>query len=136
MNRKNRPPVPEAIVQLQRQLDHFRSSQPQRTKLPEALWEAAVELARRHGMYRVAHPLRLEETGEAQRINQMRISGKCMMGGDPWRAEIVQEAVAVLTDSVGSLLLKIGIVAGCWRVQTVRPLVACRECVVQSVCSS
>ena len=47
-------------MQLQRQLDQFRSTQPQRTKLPEPLWQAAVELARQHGIYPVAHPLRLD----------------------------------------------------------------------------
>jgi hypothetical protein len=43
---------------LQRQLEQFRSTQPGRTKLPESLWQAAVELARQHGVYPVAHPLR------------------------------------------------------------------------------
>ena len=47
MNRKSTPPTPEAIVQLQRQLDQFRSTQPRRTKLPESLWQAAVELWQR-----------------------------------------------------------------------------------------
>jgi hypothetical protein len=56
VNRKSIPPIPEAIVQLQRQLDQFRSTQPQRTKLPEPLWQATVELARQHGIYAVAHP--------------------------------------------------------------------------------
>jgi len=46
VNRKSTLPIPEAIVQLQRQLDQFRSTQPRRTKLPESLWQAAVELAR------------------------------------------------------------------------------------------
>jgi hypothetical protein len=45
VNRNITPPIPEAIVQLQRQLDQFRSTQPRRTKLPEPLWQAAVELA-------------------------------------------------------------------------------------------
>ena len=63
MNRKSTPPIPEAIVQLQRQLDQFRSTQPQRTKLPEPLWQAAVELARQHGIYPVAQPLRLDYMG-------------------------------------------------------------------------
>jgi len=39
VNRKIIPPIPEAIVQLQRQLDQFRSTQPRRTKLPESLWQ-------------------------------------------------------------------------------------------------
>jgi hypothetical protein len=53
-------PIAEPIVQWQRQLEQFRSTQPRRTKLPESLWQAAVELARQHGVYPVAHPLRLD----------------------------------------------------------------------------
>ena len=68
MNRKSRAPVPEAIAQLQRQLEQFRSSQPGRRKLPESLWQAAVELARQHGIYAVAHPLRLDYTRLKQRL--------------------------------------------------------------------
>jgi hypothetical protein len=61
-------PVPEAIVQLQRQLDQFRSTHSTRTKLPEPLWQAAVELARQHGVYAVAHPLRLDYMGLKKRL--------------------------------------------------------------------
>ena len=68
MNRKSTPPIPEAITQLQRQLDQFRSTQPRRTKLPESLWQAAVELARQHGVYSVAHPLRLDYMGLKKRL--------------------------------------------------------------------
>src|SRR5271156_788174 len=60
--------IPEAIVQLQRQLDQFRSTQPRRTKLPESLWQAAVGLARQHGIYPVAHPLRLDYMGLKKRL--------------------------------------------------------------------
>lgn len=67
MNRKNRP-IAEPIAQLQRQLDQFRSTQPRRTKLPESLWQAAVELARQHGLYPVAHPLRLDYMGLKKRL--------------------------------------------------------------------
>ena len=68
MNRKSTPPIPEAIVQLQRQLDQFRRTQPKRTKLPEPLWQAAVDLARQHGIYPVAHPLRLDYMGLKRRL--------------------------------------------------------------------
>ena len=67
MNRKSIP-IPESIARLQRQLDQFRSTQPQRTKLPESLWQAAVELARQHGVYSVAHPLRLDYVGLKKRL--------------------------------------------------------------------
>jgi hypothetical protein len=64
-------PVPEAIVQLQRQLEQIRSTQPSRSRLPESVWDAAVELAREHGIYRVAHALRLDYVGLKKRLNGM-----------------------------------------------------------------
>jgi len=75
MNRKSTP-IPESIALLQRQLDQFRSTQPRRTKLPEPMWQAAVELAREHGVYSVAHPLRLD---------YMRL--KRRLGGPPARRQ-------------------------------------------------
>jgi len=69
MNRKNPAPIPEAILQFQRQLEQFRSTRPLRTKLPEPLWQTAVELARQHGIYAVAHPLRLDYTRLKQRLD-------------------------------------------------------------------
>jgi hypothetical protein len=70
MNRKSTSPVPEPIVQLQRQLDQFRSTRQRRTKLSESLWQAAVELARQHGVYSVAHPLRLDHMGLKKRLGE------------------------------------------------------------------
>jgi hypothetical protein len=69
MNSKSTP-IPEPIAQLQRQLDQFRSTQPRRTKLPESLWQAAVELARQHGVYSVAQPLRLDYMGLKKRLGE------------------------------------------------------------------
>jgi len=67
MNRASRS-IPEPVVQLQRQLEQFRNTQPPRTKLPDSLWQAAVELAREHGVYPVAHPLRLDYTRLKERL--------------------------------------------------------------------
>src|SRR5438128_12484214 len=67
MNRASRS-IPEPVIQLQRQLEQFRNSQPARKKLPESLWQAAVELARQHGVYSVAHPLRLDYVGLKKRL--------------------------------------------------------------------
>ncbi len=69
MDRKVIPPIPEPIAQLQRQLEQFRSTQPPRTKLPDALWQAAVDLARQHGVYPVAHPLKLDYMGLKKRLD-------------------------------------------------------------------
>jgi hypothetical protein len=69
MDGKVTRPIPEPIAQLQRQLEQFRSTQPPRTKLPESLWQAAVDLARQHGVYPVAHPLKLDYVGLKKRLN-------------------------------------------------------------------
>jgi hypothetical protein len=69
MNRESTP-IPEPVAQLQRQLEQFRSTQPGRTKLPESLWQAAVDLARQHGVYPVAHPLRLDYTRLKKRLGE------------------------------------------------------------------
>ena len=63
--------TPEPILKLQRQLEDFRSSQPVRTKLPESLWQAAVELAQQYGIYPVAHPLRLDYMGLKKRLGEV-----------------------------------------------------------------
>src|SRR5580698_5626459 len=70
MSGKVKAPIPEPIVQLQRQLDQFRSIQPRRTKLPESLWQAAVDLARQHGVHSVAQPLRLDYMGLKKRLGE------------------------------------------------------------------
>jgi hypothetical protein len=72
LNDKGTVPIPEAIAQLQRQFDQFRSAQPHRAKIPEALWQTAVELARQHGLYAVAHPLRLDYGGLKRRLAEGR----------------------------------------------------------------
>ena len=76
MNRKGTPPIPEPIVYLRRQLDQFRSTQPHRTRLPETLWQAAVELARKHGLHPVAQPLRLDYMGLKRRLEGVPVVRK------------------------------------------------------------
>jgi hypothetical protein len=68
LNDKSSVSIPEPIVQLQRQLDQFRSAQLHRAKIPESLWQAAEELAREHGLYAVAHPLRLDYVRLKRRV--------------------------------------------------------------------
>ena len=94
MNRKSKLPIPEPIAQLQRQLDQFRSTQSQRTKLPESVWQAAVELARQHGVYAVAHPLRLDYMGLKKRLGG--VSGRPRRAAKPAFVELVTPHPATL----------------------------------------
>jgi hypothetical protein len=98
MNRKGTALIPEAITQLQRQLEQFRSSQSGRTKLPESLWQAAVELARQYGIYAVAHPLRLDYTRLKQRL--AGIASPTPKGKGPAFIELMGRPPAVLPECV------------------------------------
>jgi hypothetical protein len=60
LNIHSRSPIPAPIEQLQREFDEFRSTRPRRARLPEPLWQSAMDLARQYGLYSVAHPLRLD----------------------------------------------------------------------------
>ncbi len=98
MNSKITSPIPEPIVQFQRQLEQFRSTRPHRTKLPEALWEAAVELARQHGVYSVAHPLGLDYTKLKKRLDGVpSIEGKATA---PAFVELIASRPATISECV------------------------------------
>ncbi|MBA3916218.1 MAG: hypothetical protein H0X25_20715 [Acidobacteriales bacterium] len=70
-------------MQLQLQLDEFRSTHARRAKLPESLWQAAVELAREHGIYAVAHPLRLDYVGLKKRLGGDQRAGRKLTKSSP-----------------------------------------------------
>jgi hypothetical protein len=76
LKNKSASPIAEPIVHLQRQLDQFRSTQSHRTKLPETLWQAAVKLAREHGLHPVAQPLRLGYMGLKRRLEGVPVARK------------------------------------------------------------
>ena len=71
MNRKGTESMAEPIARLQRQLEEYRRLRPTRAKLPESIWEAAAELAREHGVYAVAQPLRLDYMGLKKRLGEL-----------------------------------------------------------------
>jgi hypothetical protein len=76
MNEKSSPPLPEPIRQLQEQLNQFRLTHARRSKLPEPLWTAAAALAREHGIYAVAHPLRLDYVGLKKRLAEAPVAAR------------------------------------------------------------
>ena len=98
MSRNRTTPIPEAISQLQRQLEQFRNTQPGRTKLPEPLWQAAVELARRYGIYAVAQPLRLDYMRLKQRVGG--VPSQSPKASQPAFIELIGNGGAILPECV------------------------------------
>lgn len=74
--------VPDSMNQLREQLQQFRNTHPRRSKLPQALWQAAVEEARRHGIYKVAHALRLDYGNLKKRLGGAPLERRIRRGGD------------------------------------------------------
>jgi hypothetical protein len=65
--------VQDDMEQLRRRFEEFRKAQPVRSRLPESLWAAAAELAKRHGVNPTARALSLDYTGLRKRVeNQGR----------------------------------------------------------------
>jgi len=61
MSTKQPTNLPIALSEARRQLDHWRSQQPnKRTRLPKELWQQAVALAKDHGLNKTARALGLK----------------------------------------------------------------------------
>ena len=106
MNEKSAFPIPEPIAQLQRRFDEFRSSRPHRAKLPETLWESAVELARQHGLYSVAHRLRLDYVQLKKRLGG--VSDVRKKAAKPTFVELVAAHPATMSECVVEFESSIG----------------------------
>jgi hypothetical protein len=83
---------------LQRRFEDFRSRQSGRTKLPESLWQAAVELAQQYGLHPVAHPLRLDYMGLKKRLGEVPAQSREAAG--PAFVEVVAAQPAMLEGCV------------------------------------
>lgn len=68
MPRKNAP-IGEEFLELRHRLAEWRKDHSRRTPLPDEIWIAAVELARRHGVYRTARSLPIDYAGLRERLN-------------------------------------------------------------------
>lgn len=60
--------IPDDLLQLSQRLEEWRSANPPRTRLPEPMWEAAVEMARRHGLHCATKALRMDYTRLKKRL--------------------------------------------------------------------
>lgn len=61
--------IPDDFLELKQRLAAWRSSHPRRSPLPEEFWTAAVELARKHGLYRTARALPIDYANLRKRLS-------------------------------------------------------------------
>jgi hypothetical protein len=60
--------VPDDLLQLKQRLEEWRLANPPRTRLPETIWEAAAEMAQRHGLHCTTKALRMDYTRLKKRL--------------------------------------------------------------------
>ena len=58
----------ESLEQIAQRFKRWRESRKRGEHIPPALWAAAVGLAKEHGLYRIAHALRLDHDGLKRRL--------------------------------------------------------------------
>ena len=66
---RKKTPIDNDFLELEGRLAEWRSSHPRRSPLPEEFWTAAVELARKHGLYRAARALPIDYANLRKRFN-------------------------------------------------------------------
>jgi hypothetical protein len=87
------------LDQLRRRFEEFRNTQSVRSRLPESLWAAAAELAKRHGVNPTARALRLDYTGLRKRVeNPSRPKRKRTPAGAPTFLEFVAPGARAVTN--------------------------------------
>jgi hypothetical protein len=60
--------IPTDLLQLSQRLEEWRRSNPPRTRLPEAIWEAAAQMAQKHGLPCATKALRMDYTRLKKRL--------------------------------------------------------------------
>lgn len=97
--------VPEAaeisgdLEQLRRRFDEFRAARSGRSRFPGALWAAAAEAAKRHGVNRTAQVLRLEYGGLRKRVeNQAKPKAKSKKSEPPSFLEFIAPGAKPVTN--------------------------------------
>jgi len=101
------PDIPPDMRKLYRRLRRWRSSHTRRARFPDALWTAAGELAREHGINRTAKALRLEYGKLKERAEALGAAKKVVRKVPPAiprhaRSTVPPTFMEVLTPRAGS----------------------------------
>ncbi|MDE3187816.1 MAG: hypothetical protein KGM96_09870 [Acidobacteriota bacterium] len=89
--------IPAGLRRVHRKLERWRSTHRSRSPLPEALWRAAADAAREHGVFRAGRVLHLEYGKLKQVMN-------AKMGKTPARTAFVELAPLAAMDGEDCVL--------------------------------
>ncbi len=72
MKQGSRRPTRDILSDVRSQFERWRQSRPRGTRIPDALWRAAVEAAGEHGVSKAAQELGLDYYGLKKRLESTR----------------------------------------------------------------
>lgn len=111
MSTKHSTNIPIALSEARRQLDHWRSQQPnKRTRLPKELWQQAVALAKEHGLNKTARALNVKYDSLKKHLHETGADERCSAKPQPDFIELLPgtmtsggvECVIEWADDVGA----------------------------------
>lgn len=76
MMKQNQHELPADLARAQDRLAAWRRTKKPRSRIPEALWNMAVELAGKHGLHRTARTLKLDYYSLKKRVDAAGDQGK------------------------------------------------------------
>jgi hypothetical protein len=76
---KDHAAISNDLLEMKQKLAEWRSAQPVRTPLPDALWQPIVKLARKHGLYRTAKSLPIDYGTLKRRCSEKAVRGRSIV---------------------------------------------------------
>lgn len=73
--------LPKAVADVLGRIEEWRATRTKRTPMPEALWDAATRVAKRHGVWAVARALGVNYEGLRSRCDGPRADGAMPRNG-------------------------------------------------------
>lgn len=90
MSTKQSSNIPIALSQARRQLDLWRSQQPnKRTRLPKDFWQRAVDLAKEHGLNKTARALNVKYYSLKKHLDQADAAASVSSETEPHFIELM-----------------------------------------------
>lgn len=75
MRTRKKRGLPAELENVRRWFETWRRSRTVRTRIPNSVWAAAVEVAERHGTHRMAKALRIDYYGLKKRVEAVGVGG-------------------------------------------------------------
>jgi hypothetical protein len=107
MKKADRPALPGTVDSLRRRIEAWRRTRKRGSPMPVPLWTAAAELAKTHGVLKIAHAIRVDFGALKKRVHGMASAErKTGLPGfvelQPFAAPARAEAVLDLADDTGA----------------------------------